>query len=192
MRFCTFNSPSNFKLKGILLYLLYTFIKTHMKIKLLSAVFCFLSISIYAQTWQWAKQAGGVYSDKSQAIDNDENGNSYIGGFYNVGQPADISVNFGALTPSVNFGKEGFLAKVDKFGNYMWVKTAVGGYDERVLGVHVDRINNFIYATGTTWGWGTGSNDISFGTCYDNATYLSSDNIFLGKFDPAGNCLWLV
>jgi hypothetical protein len=163
-----------------------------MRIKLLFIVFSFFFISTKAQTWQWAKLGGGIYSDKAQAIDIDNNGNSYVGGFYNVGQPASITVNFGPITPTVNWGKEGFLAKVDKFGNYLWVHGAIGGYDERVLGVHVDRLNNFVYATGTTWGWGTGANDITFGSCYNNANYGDADNIFLGKFDTNGNCQWMV
>ncbi len=163
-----------------------------MKTKLLSIIFCFFFISIDAQTWQWAKKGGGPLSDKAQAIDIDNNGNSYIGGFYNVAQPASVTVNFGAFTPPTNWGKEGFLAKIDKFGNYQWVHGAIGGYDERVLGVHVDKLNGFVYATGTTWGWGPNMCDLAFGTCSTNATYGEHDQIFLGKYDLNGNCQWLI
>ncbi len=163
-----------------------------MKKKLLLALWCLFFISVQSQTFQWAKQAGGPLSDKSQAIDIDDVGNSYIGGFYNVGQPAAVTVSFGGINPQTNWGKEGFLSKVDKNGNFVWVREAIGGYDERVLGVHVDRVNNFIYATGTTWGWGTPDNDINFGSCFDDNIYGQYDQIFLGKFDVNGNCQWLV
>src|ERR1043165_6085660 len=117
-----------------------------MKTKLLIAFFCFFFSFSRSQTFQWAKQGGGPLSDKSQAIDVDDNGNSYIGGFYNVGQPAAVTITFGGINPQTNWGKEGFLAKVDKNGNYLWLKEVISGYDERVLGVHVDRVNNFVYA----------------------------------------------
>jgi hypothetical protein len=163
-----------------------------MKTKLLIAFFCFFFSFSRSQTFQWAKQGGGPLSDKSQAIDVDDVGNSYIGGFYNVGQPAAVTITFGGINPQTNWGKEGFLAKVDKNGNYVWLKEVISGYDERVLGVHVDRVNNFVYATGCMWGWGPGSNDINFGTCYNNANYGDADQIYLGKFDLNGNCQWLV
>lgn len=163
-----------------------------MRTKLLFIVFSFCALAFNAQVWKWATHGGGTYSDKAQAIDVDENGNSYFCGFYNVGQPADITPSFGPFQPSANWGKEGFIAKVDKNGNFVWVKEAIGGYDERVLGIHVDKLNGFVYATGTTWGWGPNSNDLAFGTCSTNAAYGEHDQIFLGKFDLNGNCQWLV
>jgi hypothetical protein len=161
-----------------------------MKIKLLSLIF-FLSLTISGQTWQWASRAGGIGSDKASDIAIDKNGNSYIGGYYNVGQPASSTPTFGTILPNNTsigaFGKDGFLAKIDKNGNWLWVRAAIWNWDERVLGVHVDEINNAVYACGTGWAGST----LKFGSCTPiGASSFYRDQAFIGKFDLNGNCLW--
>ncbi|MCE3228195.1 MAG: hypothetical protein K0S32_2746 [Bacteroidetes bacterium] len=163
-----------------------------MRAKLFFILFCFFLTNVKSQNWQWAIKAGGIYSDKASDVDVDANGNAYISGYYNVGQPADISVNFGSTSPATNWGKEGFIAKVNKQGQWQWVRTAIGGYDDRVLGIHVDKINGFVYATGTQWGWGSPSNNLSFGNCNDNYPNGKDDQIFVAKFDLNGTCQWLI
>lgn len=121
----------------------------------------------------------------------DNNGNSYIGGYYNVGQPASYSVNFGSIIPAGNWGKEGFIAKIDKNGNWIWAQGIIGGYDERVLGVHVDNITNHVYTAGTYWDWGS-ANQLILGVCNLNSTSSGGDNIFVSKSDLNGNCQWLI
>lgn len=150
------------------------------------------NLTLTAQNWQWVKNAGGTGSDKASDIATDTDGNSYISGYYNVGQPASLTINFGTVTPQTNWGKEGFIAKVNKQGQFLWVNSAIGGYDDRVLGIHVDKVNGYVYATGTQWGWGPNNNPINFGGCYDNATYGQYDQVFVGKFDLNGNCQWLI
>ncbi|MCE3260226.1 MAG: hypothetical protein K0S12_1867 [Bacteroidetes bacterium] len=145
----------------------------------------------FSQNWQWAIKAGGVHSDKASDVDLDADGNAYVSGYYNTGQPASVTVSFGSISPATNWGKEGFIAKVNKSGTWQWVRTAIGGYDDRVLGIHVDKKYGFVYATGTQWGWGSGQNAISFGTCNDNYPYGKDDQIFIAKFDLNGNCQWL-
>lgn len=168
-----------------------------MKTKFILVVFFLQAMFGFAQTWQWASRAGGVGSDKANDIDIDANGNTYIGGYYNVGQPGSYTPTFGVIVPpNTNpnpWGKEGFLAKIDKYGNWQWVKSAVGGYDERVLGVCVDKANNYVYATGTKWVDISPWHTITFGTCSFTANpTATSDDIFVGKFDLAGNCQWLI
>lgn len=165
-----------------------------MRAKILMAIIYSLVLSSHAQVWQWAIKGGGIYSDKAQAIDIDSDGNAYVAGYYNVGQPADITVNFGPFSPATDWGKEGFIAKVDKSGNFVWVKSAIGGYDDRVLGIHVDKVNNFVYATGTQWKWAPSFNSFTVGSCVDNYTYTygSHDQIFVSKMDLNGNCQWLI
>lgn len=139
-----------------------------------------------SQSWQWAISGGGIQSDKGTDIDIDSAGNPYVSGYYNVGQPAFTTANFGGIIPPADWGKEGFAAKVSSSGTWLWVNAAIGYYDERVLGLCTDNVNGFMYATGTTW------YDINtFGSC--GGTGLgSSDEIFVGKFNLNGNCQWLI
>ena len=151
----------------------------------LSVILIFLSLQSYSQNWQWVTNAGGPTSDKATDMDIDAAGNLYISGFYNVGQPANTTVNFGSIVPPGDWGKEGFIAKMDPSGNWTWVNAAIGNWDERVLGLCVDKINGYVYATGTTW-----LNVESFGSC--SVYGGGADEIFVGKFDLNGNCSWLI
>lgn len=151
-------------------------------------IFSLVSTLTFCQSWKWAVSAGGGKSDKGNDITHDKYGNHYIGGYYNTPSTSTgAGVSFGTLNPMAQFGKEGFLAKIDGNGNWVWVKSAIGGYDERVLGVHCDTVNDYVYATGTTWSFG--SDQLQFGSC--NTTAVSSDDeVFLTKFDLLGNCIW--
>ncbi|MCC7303632.1 MAG: gliding motility-associated C-terminal domain-containing protein [Bacteroidia bacterium] len=142
----------------------------------------FLSVSgvLHSQAWEWALKGGGYGGDKANDIALDENGNVYVGGFYNY--PS----SFGSLPTPGTFGKEGFLIKITPNGNWVWLNAADGGWDERVLGIHVDTVNGFVYATGTCW------YSTNFGSCsWPLNTLGSSDEIFIAKFDYSGNCIWL-
>ncbi|MBI4931780.1 MAG: gliding motility-associated C-terminal domain-containing protein [Bacteroidetes bacterium] len=143
----------------------------------------FFPVTSNAQSWLWAITAGGIYSDKATDMDIDTSGNLYVSGYYNVGQPATALISFGSINPPVDWGKEGFLAKVNSSGTWMWVNAAIGGYDERVLGMCTDKVNGYVYATGCTW------YDIyDFNGCYTSGGV--SDEVFVGKFDLNGNCIW--
>lgn len=146
--------------------------------------FSLLSFNSHAQDWQWLSSAGGSGSDKALDIDMDRYGNQYVCGYYNSTSANDVS--FGIIPAVSGFGKEGFLAKIDSAGTWQWVKTAPGGWDERVLGLCVDNVNDFIYVTGTAW------YSTDFGSCTGTAFPGGGDEIFVGKFDLSGNCQWLI
>ena len=167
-----------------------------MKIKSLFLFFLFnysLHLISFSQSWQWATTGGGGYSDKATDIDIDPSGNLYVSGYYNVGQPADILVNFGSIATQTisytgwgdNWGKEGFIAQTNPTGTWTWVNSAIGGWDERVLGTHVDKIHGYVYVTGTTW------NELdTIGNC--SLFGGTADEMFLVKFDFNGNCQWAI
>lgn len=168
-----------------------------MKLKSLTAFIFLFYASAFSQTWQWAQKAGGIGSDKANDIAIDNNGNSYVGGYYNVGQPAAYSPTFGTIVPPNThpnaWGKEGFLARIDKNGNWQWVRAAIGGWDERILGVCVDKVNGYVFATGTKWTDYNPYNVIQFGCNYiANVPINYQDDMFIGKFDLWGNCQWVI
>jgi gliding motility-associated-like protein len=148
-------------------------------------LFCSFIPTIKSQSWEWAISAGAIKSDKGIDMDIDNNGDVYMCGFYNT--TTNGGANFGPLpTSATGFGKEGFVAKADKNGNWQWVQIAQGGWDERVLGMCVDKVNNFVYVTGTCW------LQTGFGSCVAPNYPGSGDEIFVGKFDLSGNCQWLI
>lgn len=150
-------------------------------------VFLFLTFSFqsFSQDWGWVATAGGNMSDKALDIDVDRYGNQYVCGYYNTGSSAN-DVSFGAVHPGLDFGKEGFLAKIDSSGTWNWVRSAFGGWDERTLGLCVDNVNDFVYVTGTAW------YNTNFGSCTSATFPGGGDEIFVGKFDLSGTCQWLL
>lgn len=153
----------------------------------ISILFLFFILPFYShsQSWQWVKTAGGAGSDKGLDIDIDKYGNEYICGYYNSNSSAG-DVSFGIYNAPLDFGKEGFVAKIDKYGTWQWERSAMGGWDERALGLCVDKKNDFVYVTGTCWGY------TDFGSCTGTTFPGSGDNIFVGKFDLNGTCQWLI
>jgi hypothetical protein len=137
------------------------------------------NFSLRAQSWYWAKTAGGIQSDKATDMDIDTAGNLYVVGYYNY------NATFGPYVAPATFGKDGYLAKLDTAGNFLWLRTADGGWDERVLGMCTDPFGN-IYVTGTCW------YNTNFGSCPTTNGWGSSDEIFVAKFNVSGTCQWLV
>ncbi len=137
-----------------------------------------------AQTWDWTVSGGGSKSDKGIDMDIDNNGNIFVCGYFNSTTTNDVV--FGPVPAQSGFGKQGLLTRLDKFGNWQWVKIASGGWDERVLGMCVDKQNGFVYVTGCCWV------QTNFGTCNSTVYPGSADEIFVGKFDLNGNCQWLI
>lgn len=87
------------------------------------------------------------------------------------------------LLPSLS---EAYLAKMDAAGNVLFLKASSGtGSTNTGKAIAVDADNNLL-VTGDFY-----SSHLTFGmdTAFNSAT--SCSNVFLAKFDPAGNPLWL-
>jgi hypothetical protein len=156
----------------------------HLKFHILFLLF--ISLASPAQNWKWLSSAGGDGSDKGTDMDIDNYGNVYVSGYYNTSSSGVVM--FSSITPTMNWGKEAFVARTDSLGNWIWVTSGIGGWDERALGMHVDKLNNCIYVTGCCW------DSIHVGSCTGHPTTFNKvrDNIFLSKLDMNGNCQWLV
>jgi len=134
----------------------------------------------FSQNIDWLVNSGGLKSDKSSTIVIDDEGNSYITGYYN--EEAD----FGPYNTGFSFSssKEVFVAKLDPDGNYLWVTNALNYYDDRGLGLCLDPEGN-VYVTGTCWG----------GLEWDGLNVYNStsatDQTFVTKFDNNGQIVWM-
>ena len=132
----------------------------------------------------WAKNAGGINDDEANSVAVDTLGNIYITGFF-----SSPTITFGSTTltnvgdTNSSPGQDIFLAKYDAAGNLLWAKSAGGISYDRAISVAVDASGN-AYLTG-----GYNSPTISFGS--DTLINVSSsEDIFLAKYDVAGNVLW--
>ncbi len=123
---------------------------------------------------QWVTQVGGFMSDCGLSIAVDEQGQSYVGGYFHTG--------------SINQIADIFLGKFDVNGNLVWKKN-IGNQNWSIAakGVSVD-LNGDVVITG------------NFFTSYSNPIPTSFDqfpligkggnDIFVAKYDKDGNCLW--
>jgi hypothetical protein len=134
--------------------------------------------------WLWAKRAGGTNSDNALSIALDDDGNSYVTGFFQ--SSADFGSHTLQCTPSGLSGtikSDIFVAKLDPSGKWLWAIQAGGADSESGCGVAVDKGGASLvtgWFKGVTW----------FGT--NSLTSRGDDDIFVAKLDAAGtNWLWV-
>jgi Beta-propeller repeat len=129
-------------------------------------------------TWTGVRQDGapfpaGTSAQVSRAVATDARGNVVIGGA-TTGAFSGLTAE-GSPTP--------FIAKYGPAGGLLWARLVLDGRNsfgatESVKGVAVDSAGN-IYVTGETL------------TAIAGETAVGGYDIFVAKFDPAGNRLWL-
>ncbi len=113
----------------------------------------------------WMHQLGTNTFDGIFGVDVDEEGNVYFGG----------QTEASLLGPT--FGhRDAFLGKYDPAGEPLWSRQFGTPEYERGYDVAVDRFGN-VYITGNTTG--------SLG-----GPYVGNLDVYLRKYDPAGNALW--
>ena len=139
-----------------------------------------VSAVVYSQNLDWLISGGGLKSDKGTTIVVDENGFSYITGYYNE------QAQFGSFDTGFSFqsSKEVFVAKIDPQGNYVWVKNGINYFDDRGLGLCLDPAGN-VYVTGTCWG------GLDWGSLSVYNPQGGTDQIFVVKLDNNGNEIWM-
>lgn len=132
----------------------------------------------------WASGTGGSLFDYGRAVSTDQTGNIVITGDFSSG-----TVPFGPTTISNFSGNANecdlFVAKYDPSGNVLWAKGGgAGGYDYG-KGIATDQNENVVV---------TGYYQ-SYRLSFDNDTIFNSNSsyndIFVAKFSPAGNLIWL-
>ncbi len=148
-----------------------------MKKQVITIILMLLGVMLKAQSedWLWVNGAGGASSDRGRAIATDVFGNSYITGNY-MG-----TATFGSTTLTSSGSDDIFIAKLDRFDNWLWVKRAGGTEVDAGYGIAIDTDGN-CYVTGYFQGTATfgGTSLVSSG----------ASDIFIAKLDVNGNWLW--
>ena len=81
----------------------------------------------------WARRLGGEGNERVKEVATDDVGNVYIGGQFD-----SSTADFGTHTLSSNGQRDGFVAKLDANGNFVWAHQIGGAYTDDLAGVDVD------------------------------------------------------
>jgi hypothetical protein len=130
----------------------------------------------------WAKSAGGNGNDISSGISTDANGNVLVTGYF---ESAFIIFGTDTLTKTSAGGREIFVVKYDASGNILWAKAAEGNFSNQGDAISTDASGN-VFITGSF-----SSDTIVFGSvALTNTNSWHNPDIFVVKYDAAGNVLW--
>lgn len=129
----------------------------------------------------WAKQGRGTNHDVAMAVAADRLGNSYI-----TGQSQSPTISFGGITLT-NRGSNGIVvAKLSSTGDAIWARSfgqvSPGANPSRGQGAAADTNGN-CFITGVF------SGTVGFGDT--NLSSAGLADVFVAKFDPSGNLLWV-
>jgi hypothetical protein len=140
-----------------------------------------ICIQLMAQTfsWEWAKNAGGINDDFANSICTDLSGNVYVTGSF-----ANPSAAFDSIILNSAGNKDVFIVKYNNAGHLLWVKSAGGLLEDAGLGICTNSSGN-VYLTGTFR-----SDSITFDTITLANHAVTKHDIFIVKYDSAGNALW--
>ncbi|WP_437713879.1 hypothetical protein WMF45_48175 [Sorangium sp. So ce448] len=124
----------------------------------------------------WAKAFGGSGTDLCNLVARDKNDNVILAGrFANT-------LYFAEATRNSHGNSDVFVAKLDKGGSLLWLKTIGGLGADSVHGLSVDSNNNIIVA-----GMFTDAADVLDET---ELTSFGGEDIFVVKLDTAGHHVW--
>ncbi len=126
--------------------------------------------------WKWAQRAGNTTEDYGQAVTTDANGNLFSTGYF------DTTITFGSTT--LIGSHDVYIVKHDGNGNVLWAKSTVGSGDDRGTGISTDASGN-VFVTGIFSG-----PTILFGTTTLTNVGGGLEDVFIVKYDVAGNVLW--
>ena len=139
--------------------------------------FLFTGFTGIAQNWDWARSGTGG-AGSAYYTTTDPSGNVYIVGNYDA-----LHITFGSETLNYAGQSDAYLVKYDANGNVLWARNIGGVCDDYVTGIATDGNGN-VFVTGFFC-----SATLSLGSVTLTG-YGGSFNIFVAKYDPAGNVLW--
>lgn len=95
----------------------------------------------------WSKVLAGAGWDYSAGLEIDNSGNIYIGGTFVSTVDFDPSPS-STFNVTVSGARDAFIQKLDAMGNFVWVKTIGGHYDDYLIDFCLDTVGN-VYMIGS-------------------------------------------
>ncbi|OFX25599.1 MAG: hypothetical protein A2033_13295, partial [Bacteroidetes bacterium GWA2_31_9] len=131
----------------------------------------------------WAKAIGSAGNEFGRAITLDSDNNIYITGYFSG--TADFNPNAGVnnLISSSTF--EGFLAKYDNNGNYIWAHDFGNSLSNYGVALEINS-NEEIVLTG----FFSGTVDLDFDVGLTQFVSAGGSDIFVAKYDTSSNLIW--
>ena len=141
---------------------------------LVTVIFLLQNISL-GQQFDWATMAGGEGSDQAYAIATDNNGNSYVTGWFSE------SAHFGDIILTSEGGKDVFVAKYNNDGEVIWAKRAWGIASNSAAGITLDW-DGFPIITG----WFAESIHFEDIVLESQGSY----DMFVARYNSEGDVIW--
>ncbi len=136
--------------------------------------------TIHSQNFSWAKREGGWAYDYGYSICNDNSGNVYAAGKF------EMNANFsGTILPCDDCNHDIWIAQYSSSGNLNWIRTAGGHLGDYAHDISCD--NNFVYMAGEIEG---PQMLIQFNGSPITLTTYSQNDAVLAKYDVNGNLMW--
>jgi hypothetical protein len=146
--------------------------------------FCIHTIAIAQQPlFQWVNPLGDVASSYIFDLKLDANNDVFIVGYFSDTLDFDPSPNVFNLNGAGS--DNGFIAKYDEQGNFLWAKEVGNASEERILAFDIDTSGN-IY----TMGYFKNTTDLDPGANVAAFTSNGGRDIFIQKLDANGDFIW--
>lgn len=134
----------------------------------------------------WAGNMSGGSDEIPNCITLDASANVYIGGWFKAAVDFDPGPGLHAL--HANGVTDGFVAKLDSAGSYMWAQQV--GCSSTFLGAQINSLATDISGNIISAGYFGGTADFDPGPATYTMVSSNSNNPFLWKLDSVGNFTW--
>ncbi len=132
----------------------------------------------------WARQIGGTGADVGNGIAVDSAGDVYITGSFSDTVDFDPGTGVADLT-SVG-GVDGFVAKLDTAGDFVWGRQMGGPGTDVGNGIALDPDGNVL-----STGFFSDTADFDPGVTDESLTSFGNTDVFVSKLDAAGDFVWV-
>ena len=133
----------------------------------------------------WAKSLGSANFSTGLSVNVDNTGNVYTTGFFYDDLDVDPSSNINNLYASSGVGRQTYVSKLDKLGNYVWAKKIAGSQNDVGYSIATDVSGNVLVT-----GFFEGNGDFDPSSGIYNLTSIGNKDVFISKLDSLGNLLW--
>ncbi len=129
-----------------------------------------------SQSWAWFQTGGGTAGDACTVLSGADVGGWYAGGQF------EGQAEWGNTVLSAKGGKDVFYGQLDEAGNWLWLKSLGGAFDDELIAIQNGPEGGFYL-------FGSFKVSLILGTDTLKST-LNSKALYLARFDAGGEPQW--